>query len=325
MKNDLVKLSLDIYRNDLGQFSQTDANTTLRQKMIELYGSDRIDYKSYRRHKPEFFEIIEEVLDVTVQQGLKEDNFFNSMVDYRDLNIGESNVFHIPDRNLFDVSMVAEGNNNIRRQRIDTDSVVVTANTYSIKIYDELNRFLSGAIDWVELVNRVKESFKAKIFMDIYTGFRDAYSKLPAAFAETGSYVEDKFLDLVQHVEAASGKAMVVGTKKALRRIVPTVIGEASKDAFNENGFFVVVNGTPMMALGQVHKPNTFDFALSDNEVYVIPVVSTKPVKMVREGSTVIIDGTNNTNQDESIEYSIKQKYGINVVLSSYFGIYRFS
>ncbi|MEK4289381.1 MULTISPECIES: hypothetical protein [Paenibacillus] len=325
-KQALIALGLDIYKNELPVGTHfSAANSTMRDKIVELFGSDRITHKEMRRNKPEFFEIIEEVLDVSVQEGLKEEGFFQQLVEYRDLNLGDTNVFTIPDRNLFDVAMVSEGNNNIRRQRIDSDSITVNANVYAVKIYEELNRFLSGAINWVELVNRVKESFKQKILTDIYTSFRNAYSKLPAVFAKTGTYDSETMTDLIAHVEASSGKVMVVGTKKALKKYAPTHVSEVSKDIFNEQGYFTVVDGTPVLALTQIHKPSTFDFILDDNELYVIPVVGTKPVKMVREGGTMIYDGTTNNSADETIEYMIKQRYGINVILSSYFGIYRFS
>src|SRR5690606_26825172 len=114
------------------QFSS--ANKTMRDKIVELFGAEKISYKEMRRHKTEFFEIIEEVLQVSVQEGFKKDNFFNQLVEYRDLNLGDTNVFHITDRNLFDVSMVAEGNNNLRRQRIDSDSITVNTNVYAVKI-----------------------------------------------------------------------------------------------------------------------------------------------------------------------------------------------
>src|SRR5690606_5373970 len=157
------------------------------------------------------------------------------LVEYRDLNLGDTNVFHITDRNLFDVSMVAEGNNNLRRQRIDSDSITVNTNVYAVKIYEELNRFLSGAIDWVELINRLNESFKQKIFTDIYTAFSEGYDKLPAVFQESGTYSDSAMEDLIAHVEASSGKAMVVGTKKALKKFVPTHVSEVDKNVFNSN------------------------------------------------------------------------------------------
>lgn len=321
MAHELVKLAFDIRHNNLGEFSKQDANETLRQELIKLAGTDRIDYKAMRKIKPEFFEIIEDTLSIMVEDGFTGSEFFNQYVDYRNEKLGDSRVFHISDNSLFNVAMIAEGNNVLRRQRLDSKSITVNTNLYGVKIYEELNRFLAGRIDWNELVTRVSASFQQKVFNDIYVGFKNGFSSLPATFAISGAYDEGGLVDLVQHVEAASGAATIIGTKNALRNVTTANVSEKAKEVMNDQGYFGVFNGTPMMALKQVHTPGTFNFALTDKDIYVVPG-GIKPIKFVNEGETWMFD-SQNTEGDESMEYMIKQRYGINIVISSYFGIYR--
>lgn len=323
MKHELVKLALDYNKNNLGNYSKQDASEALRKAMIEVLGTDKLSYKDYRRHKTEFFEIIEEILDITVEDGFTGNEFFQEFVEYRNLNLGDTNIFHIGDNSLFNIAMIAEGNNNLRRQRLDSKTLTVTSAKYGVKIYEELNRFLAGRIDWGQMVSRLQRSFEQKIMQDIYTGFKDAYSSLPATFAKSGSFDEQGFVDLIQHVEAASGNAVILGTKNALRQITTAVVSEKAKEAYNDNGYYGVFNGTPIMAIKNFHTANTFNFALTDKDLYVVPANHGKPVKMIREGETVVIDNTNNMNMDETIDYTVTQRYGINVIVSSYFGVWR--
>lgn len=324
MAHELVAMALDLHRNNLGNFSTQDVSETMRQEMIKLVGSDQINYKTFRKIKNEFFEIIEEILEITVEDGFSGNEFFQQFVDYRNLNLGDTNVFHIGDPSLFNVSIISEGNNSMRRQRLDSKSITVKAEKYGIKIYEEMNRFLAGRINWAVLVQRLQYSFQQKIMQDIYKGFQDAFTSLPATFAKSGTFDEDLFSELIQHVEAASGgSAVIMGTKVALRKITTAVVSEKAKEVYNDNGYYGVFNGTPIMEIKQFHKANTFDFALSDKDIYVVPANHGKPVKMIREGDTTILDKAANDSVDEIMEYTVTQRYGINIIVSSYYGVWR--
>jgi hypothetical protein len=69
--HDVAKLAIDAYRGDLGNYSKTQAMTTLREALIEANGgSDEITVKSFRRN-PQLFEIIEEALDILISHRYK--------------------------------------------------------------------------------------------------------------------------------------------------------------------------------------------------------------------------------------------------------------
>ena len=70
---ELVKLSREIYKNKFqhDKFSANDANEVLRQAFIDLNGgSTKLDYKAMRRNGAQMFEILEEILQNTVLEGL---------------------------------------------------------------------------------------------------------------------------------------------------------------------------------------------------------------------------------------------------------------
>ena len=102
----LVRLAKKNYKNRLPeQYSRDDANEVLRQALIDLNGgSTKLDYKALRRHGAEMFEIIEEILDNTVLEGLPEDNFFKQFVEFKNVALGDQNSFYVPDNTMLVVS-----------------------------------------------------------------------------------------------------------------------------------------------------------------------------------------------------------------------------
>lgn len=70
--NDIVKLAVDNYHGNVKNFSTDESNEVLRKALIDLNGgSDKITYKSLRKGESNgMFEIIEEILTRTVNEGL---------------------------------------------------------------------------------------------------------------------------------------------------------------------------------------------------------------------------------------------------------------
>lgn len=323
MHKDVVKLAIDTYKGSLGEFSKEDANEALRKALVEINGgSEKIDYKSFRRNKLEIFEIVEQALDVVVADYLESQ--FGEFVEIRNVALGDAIQFNIKDNSLFKVAVVSDGTSNLRRQRIDKGSLTVDTKIRGVKIYEEMTRFLAGRIDWVEMVNRVASSYNAQIATEIYQAIYNAYNTLGATYAVTGNASEDEVGTLVQHVESANNaEAVIIGTKVALRKIAPSVVSDAQKGQRNELGFYAMVNGVELREIRQVHKPGTDEFAIDDSFVLVLPKGGEKLVKLVIEGDSVIKETEN--QGDFSMEYLFLKKSGIAVLSGGKFGIYRIS
>ena len=140
-KNEIVKLAIDVYKNKLqSNFSKGDSLEVLRQAFIALNGgSTKLDFKALRRNGAEMFEIIEEIIDNTVIEGLADDSFFNQFVEYKNLALGDENSFYVPDNTMLVVSEIADGTSVLRRQRIDNGTnVSITTSWKGIKIYEHL-------------------------------------------------------------------------------------------------------------------------------------------------------------------------------------------
>lgn len=327
-KVEIVRLGVDTYKNRItGNFSKNDSLEALKQAFIDLNGgSTKLDYRALRRNGAEMFEIIEEILEQTVLEGLSDDNFFTNFVEYRNVALGDQNSFYVPDNTMLVVSEIADGTTSIRRQRLDVGTnVSITTSWKGIKIYEHLSRLLSGRIDFNQLIDALEKAFKLKINDDTYTAFTGAFTGLPTGFTSSGSFDEDTLLDIIDHIEAATGKqAIIAGTRKALRKVTTAVVAESAKEDVYAMGYYGSFNGTPMARIKQVHTVGTYTFKLSENDIY-ITTGDAKPVKFVTEGEARILSGDAMSNVDLTQDYFFANRYGTGVVITDLFGKYEIS
>ena len=320
----LVKLAVDAHKGCVEKYSAKDSQETLRKALIEANGGSTVlNYRAIRDGKcPGLFTLIEEILDKTTMDGLQGNEFFNTFVEYRNVAEGDKNVFVLPDTTLFTVDESADGTQAIRRQRLSgSEEISIPTTLKTVRIYEELNRVLSGRVDFNEMINKVAQSFQKKIMDDIFTvwsnltaaNFRDA-----AYFSTVGSYNEDALLDLIAHVEAAagSGQAIILGTKKALRRLNPSNISDLAKDDLYNTGYMGKFFGTPVVAIPQRHAVGSTNFLMNDDVLTIVVGDAGKPIKLVKEGNPIMFMRDPSENMDLTQEYFYGEKYGIGFVFA---------
>ena len=319
----IVKVAVDAYRGNVEQYSTGQSMELLNKALVEANGGSTVlDYKKIRDGKCSgLFTLVEEILSRTVVEGLQGDEYFNALVDFRNLPEGDKNLFVVEDNNLFVVADVADGTQGVRRQRLGgvTETSIPTTMKF-VKIYEELNRVLSGRVDFNEFIRKVSDSFRRKLLDDVYA----LWSTATAAdlggivyFPTAGAYDEDELLDLIAHVEAAAGgkPASVIGTKKAVRNLAPSIQGADSKSDIYNMGYYGKFFGTPVLTTPQRHKVNSTDFVLPDDMLTII-AGDDKPIKCVYEGSPLVLMGNPADNGDLTQEYFYGEKYGMGIVLA---------
>ena len=333
--NDIVKLAVDNYRGNVKNFSADESNDVLRKALIDANGgSDKLTYKSMRDGQANgLFTIIEEILTRTVSEGLTSNEFFNQMVDFRNIALGDSNLFLVENSTLFRVDEIAEGHQGVRRQRIENlTEVTIPTRLYACKIYEEMNRILAGRVDFNSLINKVSDSFQQKLLNEIFAVWMgmtaDDFGGL-VYFPAAGTYDEDTLLDIIAHVEAAAGgqQVTIMGTKKALRNLAPSIQGADSKSDLYNLGFYGKFYGSNVMALPQRHQIGTTNFILPDDELTIVASGSGKPIKCITEGESLIINGNPIDHGDLTQTYFCAQRWGIGVAAAGNAGIgkYKFT
>lgn len=325
----LVKLAIDAHNGNLsGEYSLAESQEVLRQAMIEANnGKTTMSWKDIRDGKCNgLFSIIEVLVNRISEEGLQGDEMFNQMVEDRNLALGDSNIFHVKKPCLFTVASISEGNQSVRRQRIESgQDITLKTSVHAIKIYEELNRVLSGRVDFNEFVDMVSKSFTNDELNTAYAAFTNMFNGLDSTYLQTGSYDEGKLLDLIDHVEAATGeKASIYGTRKALRKITTATMSDSAKEDVYAMGYIGHLAGTPLIRMRQRHEIGGSKFILNDNIIYVL-AGSSKPIKRVTEGDVTMMLGTPMDNADMSQEFLMIKRTGIGVVMDREYGAYKLS
>lgn len=321
--NDIVKIAADAYHGNVTKYSVGQSQELLRMELVKRNGgSTKLNYKKIRDGEcPGLFSLLEETLSQLVVEGLQGDEYFNQLVDFRNIALGDQNLFNVEDKHLYVVAETAEGTQGIRRQRLGgVTQTEIETRLYTVKIYEELNRVLAGRVDFNEMVNDVANSVKQHLLNDIYGLWTSATAADFGGityFPTAGAYDTEALLDLISHVEAASngGSAIIIGTKKAVRHLVIDSFGDSGKADLYNLGYVGKFYGTPVVVTPQRHKVGTTDFVMDDNVLTII-AGDDKPIKCVYEGDPIIIMGDPLQNGDLTQEYLYGDRYGLGIVLA---------
>lgn len=331
MEKDMIKLAVDLAKGKVQNYSANEANETLRKAFADLMefsleGDGKIDRKTFRRHKVEIFEILEEIINETLHEGLE--NQFDGFAEYRNLAWGDTNLFKVPANNIFRVALVSDGNGNIRRQRLrDGQEFSVSLDTYAIKVGEDFHRFLAGRVDWAEFMDGIAESFRKDLTQRIYEAVYNSFGQYGATYHNrfSNGFTEDDLVEMAMHIEARTGeKVAVYGTKLALRKLAPSNITEAMKDARNKTGYYGEIAGIELREIQQSHKYGSDEFAIANDFVLLLPQNTDKMVKVVNEGDAIIQDINGGQTSDMMQEYFIANKFGISIITSKVYGFAKF-
>ena len=331
--NEIVKLGIDAYKDRVEYYSDKNkVNETPRNALIAANGgSTKVDIRAIRDGKcPEVYGIVEQILAGTVIDALTENDFFNTLVEYRNVADGDQALFRIEDANLFTISEIADGTQAIRRQRLlgETD-VTITPTVHAVRIYEELNRVLAGRVDFNHMIDVVARSFTQQTLNDIYSLWANATAAdlggsvyFPSA---SNVFSLDTLLSVVEHVEAAAGgaTATLIGTKAALRALIPSIVGTDQKNVVDSNGYMGTFYGSPVIAIPQRHQIGSTNFVFDDKTITVVAGAGAdaKPIKFVYEGDPLVIPRAPQENMDLTYEYFYAEKYGLGLVTAANTGI----
>lgn len=322
--NELVQIAVDAYNGKVKKYSVEDSQDLLREALVELNGgSTKLNYRNIRDGKCNgLFALLETILARTTVAGLQGDEYFNAMVDFRNVALGDKNEFMVEDGDqLFAVSEIADGTQGVRRQRLGgMTKVSIPTTLKAVKIYEELNRVLAGHVDMNDMIKKVSESFRKALLDDIYMMWNSATAEQMGGatyFPAAGSYDETALMELIAHVEAAAGgrQATIIGTKAALRNLAPAIEATEYKTDLYNMGYAGKFLGTPVVCTPQRHKTGTTEFVFDDKVLHIV-AGDDKPIKCVYEGDPLIIPGDLYRNADLTQDYLYAEKYGMGIVLS---------
>lgn len=324
--------------------SKQEANDKLRKMQFQILEIEsekptkRELNRAMKRHALEWFEVIEEVVDVVIEHGLRENDFFMSYVDRRSIAADDKLEFVSEDDTILSVAKVSGQHHDFLLQRLGRGQrYTVNTDVYGAAVGAQIDRYLVGQDDWATLVNAVAKAFQNEIINQIYTQFTGAVSALPAnpTFVGNGTLVKADLDAIISNVEAANGaEAIIMGTKTALKKLNALTDvnwrSASQKESVANTGRLGTYEGTDLVEL-----PNRFatkamtSKLFSDDILMIMPKTEDKFIKMVDQGETEIYQITEKGEEygrwDDVMKYEMTRGFGIGVRLGRYFGVWNTS
>ena len=332
MVNELTCLINDSLSGRVALFANGAEKYTdqaIREAFFEILGDEKLTYQNFRNHKFEIFSIMENVLTTNLPLAWENSDFYRSFVDTKSTTFGDTNEFVVEDNSTMLVSRISGNHWQIERQKLQGKKAFSVALEWiGIRVYAELESFLKGTITLADMMAKLQKSFQNEIDARIVASFNGIGTYLPAKFQESGTYDRATMNDLIQRVQIASQKDVILaGTRSALAAVAEGTnsawISNAAKEELATTGVVVENIGLPCraMIIPQTFVRGTYDFSVNNNVLYVLPE-GTKPVKLFFEGQTRARDLDSQQTQDMTIDAVVESKIGTAIIVDSLVGKY---
>ena len=330
LANDLARGDFSLHV-DSEKVSRTDLENHLREKINNDILKGASLYQAYRRNNIVLFEIIEEIVNLTISNDLIEIPFIDNFVEFKNRHLGDKTAWYSEGQTYLSVASFAGNHWDTNREALDAgEEFTLPKEWVYIHIYDELERFLLGITNFEKFTDVIYKSFNKYIKERVYMQFQNVMDVVPTEFTKNGNSEEavGQLCDLVQ-AAGGYGSLTIAGTKAALRKLAGIVpdkyFADSQKEAKANTGVIGEWEGNRLMVIPQVLKPNTFELALDENVLFVMGA-DVKPIKLEFVGDTrtqEVKDGR--VNNDMTLELQVQTCLGIAMMLPQAFGKFEFA
>ena len=342
--DEVKNLMFDLYKGELSDgITKAEAENKIREVSLKIFGltkdsSKRDRKRAYAEFGRQFFDVIEEITDWTVSTGLKENEWFTALVNYKNIADGDENLFYNEHEEvILSVARMGKRHHDTMLQRLPEGSTYsVETDLYGAAVGADIDRYLIGQEDWTKLIDAITKAFIVMTQDLIFAEILAAPAKLPVqtGFVETGALAEGtrkKFNKMLQNVSVASDNADVVimGTMVGLQELENLIkvdwISSNQKEAVASMGRLGNYGRYQLVEIPQRFAKNdvTRD-VYDDNVLWVFAAGDEKLVDMVDVGETLIDEiterGEANGRIDDIMKYEVQRELGVATRLGKYFG-----
>lgn len=329
----------EIYDEEGNKISKKDAEDAVRKFVFAIMGLTEHSTKRDRKramdkHGIELFEVMEEEIDIKVETGFRESEFFNNYVEQRNLSRGDSQEFWTNEKVILSVTKISGDHHDFTLQRLGSgESYTVTTSVYGIAVGADIDLYLAGRYDWAKLTDQCAAAFVRKVQNDIYAEMMNAGKKLPAQFQGTGALsttTKDELDTLLEDVSLANDGAQVVimGTRTGLQQFqklmdVDWITDDQKRDVATMGrlgyyGPYTLVELPQRFALNDTTKK-----LLNPKTLFIMPQVEDKFIKFVDVGETEIYEvNEKGARMDDTMKYEVQRAMGVAVQIGRYFGVW---
>lgn len=304
--------------------SEDEANELIRKAILKAAGCENgWDKYMFEHNKHLVFKILSEILDEVVGEQVAKQ--YEEWVDFRSVALGDTIEFNVPNNDLFEVGIVADGTDNLRRQRILHGKIAMNSFQLGAKIYEEFMMFQLGKIDFVDMIKRVAKSVEHTLMRIVVKAIESAYVPVGnEKYGFAGTYSDDEVLRVAENVQAKTGlRPVIYGSKSALanlRKSSAALWSEAEKEEVRRAGHVGLFNGYDVVEIPNF-MDNKDELVLNQKVLFIIPD-GTKIVKLLNEGQAEIHQAAEqHARADQQIEYQFMQRFQLGVLKSNVYGV----
>lgn len=170
----------EMFDDEGNKITKRDAESAVRKFVYAIMGLNENSTKRDRKramnkHGIELFEVMEEEIDIKVETGFKESEFFNNYVETRNLSRGDSQEFWTDDKVVLSTTKIAGDHHDFTLQRLGSgESYTVTTSVYGIAVGADIDLYLAGRLDWSKFTDQCAAAFVRQIQNDIYAEMMNA-------------------------------------------------------------------------------------------------------------------------------------------------------
>lgn len=342
--DEVKNLMFDLYKGELSDgITKSEAENKIREVSLNIFGltkdsSKRDRKRAYAEYGRQFFDVIEEVTDFTVSTGLKDNEWFTTLVNYKNLAEGDENLFYNEHEEvILSIARMGKRHHDTMLQRLPEGTTYkVETDLYGAAVGADIDRYLIGQEDWTKLIDAITKAFVYMTQNLIFTELLEAPKKLPvqAGFVESGALAEatrSKFNKVLQNVSVANDNADVVimGTMVGLQELENLIkvdwIADSQKNSVANIGRLGNYGRYQLIEIPQRFAKNDVTKTMyDDNVLWIFASGDDKLVDMVDVGETLIDEiserGEANGRIDDIMKYEVQRELGVAARVGRYFG-----
>ena len=305
-------------------YTSAEKNEALRNAFKELVPDGKNRYKSFRKNKNEIFELVEENVDEILPKRV--DDAYGGFVEYQILDQGQKPKFKTKKgkRGLLNFITKVGLGGVIERTRLDVDYINMTMEAFGGAVYVEFERFLDGVVDWTDLINAIVDGIMEKINLQIQTTLIASFTGLSANMkVQANAFVPSQMGQLITNVQSYGDNVVIFCTPTFAGTIeeTPGFVSDMDRTERREFGRIGKFRGASVIVLPNAFADDTnTSKVLSDQYAIIVATNESKIVKVAFEGETIVRE---TENADMSIDFESYKKFGITIVYSNYYSMYK--